>query len=182
VSDQTLALASTEWIALAGLAATTLVGIAAALAPALTARATREHELELEQSKRLYAQRHGAYFELARFVARQRLTIERTERLTQFDGDPPPPDQLDDEAWIDMRARWTLLASADVSSALDTAAGRFGDFVSAVLMARSFDAIAVGDHPPTIVEVRLKVDEEGAAAIAALEAAEQTMNTELAGL
>src|SRR5262245_21072291 len=111
MTHELLALTSSELIALAGLASTTIVGIAAALAPTFTAKATREHEVELERSKRLYAQRHGAYLELARFLARQQLTLVRTERLMEFEGDPPPPDPLEDDAWMDMRAKWTTLAS-----------------------------------------------------------------------
>jgi hypothetical protein len=182
VPHELLALTSAEWIALAGLAATMIVGIAAAFAPTFTAKATREHEVELERAKRLYAQRHGAYLELARFLARQRLTLERTERAMQFEGDPPAPDPLEDEAWMDMRARWTTLASADVRKALTLAGERYGDFANAVLAARAFDAIAVGDDGPTLPEVRAKVDEAREAAVDAIEAAEDAMNTELAEL
>jgi hypothetical protein len=60
-----LALTTTEL----GIVATAAVGIAAALAPALTAWANRGHERDLARAERLYAQRHGAYLELVRLSA-----------------------------------------------------------------------------------------------------------------
>lgn len=164
-----------------GILATATVGVAAAVAPALTAWSNRGHERDLARAERLYAQRHGAYLELTRFLERQRLVLDRTEPMLLIGQAQEPPAELDDEAWIEMRARWVTLASGDVQAALVTAGERFRGFVGAVMTVRGLVAQApVRD--PQLWPAREQVEETRERARAAIDEAERTMNTELARL
>jgi hypothetical protein len=164
-----------------GLITTATVGVAAAGAPAFTAWANRRHERELEHSRRLYAQRHGAYLELVRFLEHERLILHRTERAFQTSTDPLPPDPLSDEDWLNVRTQWTAFASDTVQAALIAAGERFGDFRTAVINVR----IAHEQGPVfrgSLVDLHEKVDDTRAAADEGLTAAQHAMNTELASL
>ena len=162
-----------------GLITTASVGVAAALAPAITARANREHERELARTERPYAQRHGTYLELTRFLERQRLIVDRVEPMIGPLPDPPP--DLEDEAWLDMRSRWVTLASDDVQAAMRAAGDRYRGFVGAVMTLRGLQARApVGD--PQLPAAREQVDDTRDRARTVFDDAERVMNTELASL
>jgi hypothetical protein len=171
----TLALTIAEWSVLA----TAAVGIAATVSPALVAWANRSHERKLARAERLYAQRHGAYLELTRFLERQRLVLDRTEPI--IGPLPAPPADLDDDAWVDMRARWKTLASKDVQEALATAGQRFSGFVGAVMTLRVVQAQApIRDQQ--LPAAREQMQEARDRATAAFDDAERVMNDELSRL
>ena len=106
-----------------GILATAFVGSIAALAGALTAWANRSHERQLARAQRLYAQRHGAYLELTRFLEHQRLVLDRTEPMIGPVPDPPPA--LGDDVWLDLAARAQVLASDEVQAAMQATRERF---------------------------------------------------------
>lgn len=101
--------------------------------------------------------------------------------MWESDSLPASPDPLDDEAWLNMRTQWATFASADVRAALVVAGERFRDFSNAVVNLR----VALAQGPVfqgSLSDVRTKVSDTRDEADAAFDAAEHTMNAELATL
>jgi hypothetical protein len=95
-----------------GLITTAIVGVAAALSPALISWANRRHERAMARSARLYEQRRKAYEDLAVDLERSRLYLADPGRSL---GDPTPANA---DEWATLMAAAAVAGSAEVQAKL----------------------------------------------------------------
>ena len=116
-----LAFTGDQWIAVVGILAGvvgTLGGLAFSL---LNGRAERAQARALARASRLHAQRLDAYADLAAFMERERLYIQRTEPQVAIGEGQPPPEPVGDEEWLAMQGRVAVAGSAAVEAAVKKA-------------------------------------------------------------
>jgi hypothetical protein len=95
---------------------TTIVGVSAVLAPALTAWAGRKHERKQTRSTRRYEQRRTLYTDVAVSLERTRMSLVRRPTERTF---PEPPTTETADEWIDLMARAAVHGSNGVKKKLD---------------------------------------------------------------
>jgi hypothetical protein len=94
-APRVMALTGDQWIAIAGVSSGAAVGLAGLAFGYFNGRSERQHAEGLARGSRLHDQRLAAYAELARYLERERLYLQRTEPMIGPQPDPPGP--LDDD-------------------------------------------------------------------------------------
>ncbi len=180
-----------NWIALAGVAATAVVGVTGLVVNRRTqeseresrereADAQREHALQLSRGDRYFVARLDAYREAARMLERVRLFVMRRNPIMVIGEPVPPPPNFDDAEWEALRARIVVASSREVLDAIDVGGGAFQTFQAHAMTYEALDAQHA--DPIQVTESRQAMDESRRPAYDALDAAQQVMRDELAAL
>jgi len=175
-----LGLTGDQWIALTGILAGAAGAIGGLLFSYFNGRAERIEARTLARHSRLHTQRLDAYAQLAAFLERERLFVERTEPEIGLGEPQPPPEPLDEEEWLSMQGRVAVAGSDAVSDAVGEAHRCAHVFAAAVwhynaMRDRTQNLYAPGGP-------REKMDDARRVALDAIDAAERVMRDELADL
>jgi hypothetical protein len=167
-----------------GLITTAVVGTAAALSPAFTAWANRQHERAMAVSSRRFDQRRDTYREVAGFLERQRVMFRRSSQGVL--GGQPPKD-LSDEELTSLLGRAAIDGSPDVNAKLDLYTRAAGAYFPPLAAFEAFERRRVEKGelalpPPGWMEAQAAVAEARDRAIEAIDAVEAAMRDELASL
>jgi hypothetical protein len=167
-----------------GLITTAVVGTAAALSPAFTAWANRQHERVMAVSSRRFDQRRDTYRDIAGFLERQRVMFRRTSQGVL--GGEPPKD-LSDEELTALLARAAIDGSREVKAELDAYQTAASLYFPPLMIFDAFERRRVETGELTLPpagwnEAQAAVAEARDRAIEAINAVEAAMRDELASL
>lgn len=102
-----------------GIVSTAVVGVAAALSPAVTALLNRKHERDMARAARKYDARSRTYSDVVRFLEAERLKLERTVQRDWWKVQGrEPPGRPSDEEWIELQGAVAAFGSRDVQEKL----------------------------------------------------------------
>jgi hypothetical protein len=166
-------------IAVVSVITTGIVGLAAALSPAATARLDRTHQRALQRSSRLYDQRRDVYRKLSSELERDRALVERTWPL--LEPALTPPDPLDEADRRQMLADVALLGAADVQAASRAEDKRLSQFLRLGHMQEQMTAQA-GPRDPGGAERVTDLLDHRENAVTAVEECQRIIRDELANL
>jgi len=168
-----------QTIAVVAVASGAFVGLAGIAAGYFTAKGERSHSEKLARSTRLHSLRAEAYGELAVFLERQRMYIQRVEPMMTFGEPLEAPETPRDEEWMELMGRTAIASSEEVREAVDAAGRKTREWEYRVMEYRRAKNYAEGKEGADIAMAMHNARQD---AYAAIDAAEQRMRDELAAL